>query len=352
MDRYVGLDVHAQTCTLAVMGPAGKRLREQVIETNGRTLVDAIKGIAGNKHVCLEEGTQSNWVVELLDPVAKRVVVIQPEKRRGQESDSLDAWHLAEKLRVGAMGTVVFKPGRELASLRDAVRGHAMIQQDLVRAKNRVRALFRARGIGGVDRRVYGADERHVFIRKLPKARRALAELLYAELDQLVACHDRAEKWLRAEAKRSGPVKRLEKVPGLGPIRAAQLVAVVVTPHRFRTKRQFWSYCGLSVVTRSSADWVAGSSGWQRRTTGTLTRGLNRNRNPMLKCVFKGAASTIIQKLPDHPLHLQYQNQVAAGTKPNLARLSLARRVAAIALAIWKNQEDYSVQRHASLIAG
>ena len=63
MDRYIGLDVHTQTCTLVVMGPSGRRLRETVIETNGRILIDAIKGIAGDKHVCLEEGTQSNWVV-------------------------------------------------------------------------------------------------------------------------------------------------------------------------------------------------------------------------------------------------------------------------------------------------
>jgi hypothetical protein len=37
----------------------------------------------------------------------------------------------------------------------------------------------------------------------------------------------------------------------MGPIRVAQLVSIVVTPHRFRTKRQFWSYCGLSIVMRS-----------------------------------------------------------------------------------------------------
>jgi hypothetical protein len=43
-------------------------------------------------------------------------------------------------------------------------------------------------------------------------------------------------------------------------VRVAQLIAAVVTPHRFRSKRQFCSYCGLAVVTRSSADYeVAGA---------------------------------------------------------------------------------------------
>jgi transposase len=41
----------------------------------------------------------------------------------------------------------------------------------------------------------------------------------------------------------------------LGPIRIAQILAKVASPHRFRTKRQFWAYCGLAVVTRSIADY-------------------------------------------------------------------------------------------------
>ena len=57
MDRYVGLDAHAQTCTLAVMGSTGKRLTSKVVETNGRALLEAIGGIPGRIHLCLEEGT-------------------------------------------------------------------------------------------------------------------------------------------------------------------------------------------------------------------------------------------------------------------------------------------------------
>jgi transposase len=44
-------------------------------------------------------------------------------------------------------------------------------------------------------------------------------------------------------------------LPTLGVVRVAQLTSAVVTPHRFRSKRQFWSYCGLAVVTKSSADY-------------------------------------------------------------------------------------------------
>ncbi len=59
MERYFGLDVHAASSTLAVTSQAGKRLQTAVVETHGRALVEAIRMVPGNKHLCLEEGMQS-----------------------------------------------------------------------------------------------------------------------------------------------------------------------------------------------------------------------------------------------------------------------------------------------------
>ena len=42
----------------------------------------------------------------------------------------------------------------------------------------------------------------------------------------------------------------------MGPIRVAQLMAIVVTSCRFRTSRQLWSKIGLAIEMRSSSDWV------------------------------------------------------------------------------------------------
>jgi transposase len=124
-------------------------------------------------------------------------------------------------------------------------------------------------------------------------------------------------------------------------------VAIVVTPARFRTTRQFWSYSGLGIVTRSSSDWVREGRSWTRKLT-AQTRGLNRNQQPELKAIFKGAATTVIQ-MPTHPLHQDFQRMTEAGIKPNLAKLTLARRIAAATLAMWKHEEDYdpSKQRRA-----
>jgi hypothetical protein len=68
---------------------------------------------------------------------------------------------------------------------------------------------------------------------------------------------------------------------------------------------------------------------------------LNRNRNPILKRVFTGAAESVIRRGLRQPLRASYRRQLEAGTKPNLARLTLARRIAGAVLAMWKKQEAY-----------
>lgn len=127
----------------------------------------------------------------------------------------------------------------------------------------------------------------------------------------------------------------------MGEIRAAQIAAVVVTPDRFRTRQQFWSYCGLGIVMRSSSDWVQGPQGKWVRAPVQQTRGLNHKHNRLLKQVFKGAAKTVVQQHPNDPLHADYERMVAGGTKPNLAQVTLARKIAAITMAMWKKKEDY-----------
>lgn len=214
-----------------------------------------------------------------------------------------------------------------------------------MRAKNRLKAVFLSRGISA-DAGVYDPKRRPAWLKKLPVPHRQLAEWLGRQLDEVEPLRDEAERWLHLESKTHPTIRKLATAPGMGPIRSAQVVAIGATPERFRTRRQFWSYSGLGIVTRSSSDWVRDrSGGWERAQT-LQTRGLTRKRQPRLKAVFKGAATTVIAQMPDHPLHADYQRMLQSGIKPPLARLTLARKIAAIVLAMWKHQEVYDSSRH------
>jgi hypothetical protein len=67
--------------------------------------------------------------------------------------------------------------------------------------------------------------------------------------------------------------------------------------------------------------------------------------------IFKGAATTVIAQHPDDPLNLAYQHWLAAGTKPNLAKVSLARKIATIALVMWKTEEEYDSSKHIKTVS-
>jgi hypothetical protein len=220
-----------------------------------------------------------------------------------------------------------------------------MVQADLVRSKNRWRALFRSRGIK-VDDDVYDPAKRKRLLSKLPASHRAAAAVLGEQLEALQDVHDQAEALLLEQAAKTPEVRRLATAPGIAAVRAAQIVAIVITPHRFRTKRLFWSYSGLGVVTVVSAEWEKDSRHEWTRRKAPQTRGLNRNRHPMLKSVFKGAALSVVTSMQKHPLHLAYQQHLKQGMDPALARLTLARRIAAAVLAMWKTKEDYDLTKH------
>lgn len=350
MDRYIGLDAHSQSCTLVVMSSTGRKLREMIVETNGKALVDAVRGIAGTRRLCMEEGAQSQWLYETLDPHVDELVVVHAAKHAGNKSDSIDAWGLAERHRTGATRTHRIFKANKLHGLRAAARAQRVAMRDMVRAKNRLRAVYRGRGIQ-VDTEIYSPTKRAPWEKKLPSAERKLAAQLAEHLDAMMATYKRANEWLKIESKKVPEVARLCTVPGLGVIGAAYIVATVISPERFRTKRQFWSYCGLAIVTRSSADWTQDESTgrWLRRPV-NQTRGLNRNRQPHLKTIFKAAALAVL-RMETHPLRDSYERTLRDGTKPNLARLTLARRIAAAALAIWKNKEDYDPAKHCPIAA-
>ena len=89
MDRYVGLDAHASSCTLAVVGPSGKRLGSYVVETNARALIEVLRGVPGDRHLCLEEGTLAGWLHEVLEPLVG--LDTGPERALGEGAGAADA---------------------------------------------------------------------------------------------------------------------------------------------------------------------------------------------------------------------------------------------------------------------
>ncbi len=342
MERYLGIDPHRDSCTLALVSPRGKKIKQMVVPTEGSALVKTVRDLRGPLHVCVEEGEWGEWISETLTPWVARLVVCRPEKRRGPKSDACDARELAERLRTNRTGPPVYKPSVEWARLREAVRLESKLTQDLTRTKLRLNSLYRRRGVTCPNGDLYLPRHRGKWVVRLPPSGRPCAELWGEQIDLLGELREKAERQMHTAAAKFPIWRMLQTAPGIAEKRAAILLATVVTPHRFRTKRQFWSYCGLGIVTRSTSDWVQQSGRWVRAPV-IETRGLNRASNRPLKAVFKGASQSARSMLRPNPFLDHYERMLEAGTKPNLAQLTLARKLAAIVLAMWKTESEYKL---------
>jgi len=339
--KYVALDVHQATTVAAVRAASGRVIARTVLPTEERALVAFLRGMRGAVHVTFEEGTQAQWLHDVLVPLGERVVVCdrRGERPQGNKGDQGDADQLAERLRQGSL-RAVYHGSPHRVVLKELTRSYANLVEDTTRVMLRLKALFRARGIRAPGRGVYHPAYRAQWLTRLPDAgARGRAAVLHAELDVLRQLRPKAKAAMVAEARRDPAWRVFRTIPFYGPVRVALLLATMRTPWRFRTKRNLWAYAGLAVLTKTSAEYELVGGRPVRRRRALLTRGLNRNHNRVLKDVFKGAATAATAR--PGPLQDWYHGVLARGVREELARVTLARKLAALTLRVWKNGEPF-----------
>jgi transposase len=343
-NKYVALDVHQATTSISVRDPQGRVIARSIVPTAATPLVEYFQGMRGAIHVAFEEGTQAHWLHELLSPVVDRVIVCDRRgERRSHKSDRRDADLLSRRLLTGDL-RAVYHDGSQRALLRELTRTYCNLTEDGTRTMLRLKALFRARAIRTRGQTIYTPANRAQWLAQLTdRGARFRAQALYAQLDVVRELRPQAKLAMVREARRDPAWHVLRSIPYMGPVRVSLLLATMKTPWRFRTKRNLWAYAGLAVVTESSADheFIAGRATRRRRKP--LTRGLNQNHNRILKNMFKSAAISALAR----PGELQdfYRTRIASGMRPEMARLTLARKFAALTLHIWKTGEAYDAAK-------
>jgi transposase len=348
--KYVAFDVHTATIVVVVLDGSGKLMSQAVIKTEATAVRDLLRGLSGEVHLTFEEGTQAQWLYELTRPLVAKVVVcnVRQWSTTGNKNDKLDALKLAQALRGGQLKTV-YHGSPSTQTLKQLAHNYDAITADRTRCMNRLKSLYRSQAIVCSGAAVYSKRSREAWLGKLSEAGRKMrAEFLYQQLESLSGLRREAKKELLKEAQKHLPFKRLCGVHGLGPVRVSQIIAEVGSPIRFRTKRQLWSYCGLSVVTRSSADYEFGETGIKRRTKNIQTRGLNQEYNRRLKRVFKSAA---LQALKEDSIKKIYSALTGKGVRAEMAMLTVARKLAAVTLAVWKSGEEFDEKRLTKQVA-
>jgi len=344
--KYIGLDVHQATISVVVLDGTGHLVMESVIETKAATILQLLHGLSGSLHVTFEEGTCAAWLHDLLRPHVAKVVVCDPRKnallKAGNKNDRIDARKLADLLRSGLL-SAVYHGENGVRTLKELARSYLTLTRDTTRVMNRLKALYRSWAIPCAGQKVYAPRYRNQWLAKITEGGvRRRAEFSYQQLDALQTLRQHVRRDLLTESRKHSAMKLLRQIPSIGPIRAALLIALMQTPHRFRTKRQLWAYCGLALKTSTSGEYRIVEGQLKRSKKFLAIRGLNTNHNHDLKNIFKGAA-TRASAVPG-PFQEFHAALVAKGMKPTLARLTLARKIAAITLIVWKKGVGFDAE--------
>jgi transposase len=346
-EKYIGLDVHQATISVAVLDVQGKTVMESIIETKAATILEFLAGLRGTLSVTFEEGTWAAWLYDLLKPHVAKLVVCNPRKnallKHGNKSDRIDARKLADLLRLNHLEPV-YHAQTGVRMLRELARSYLTIVQDHSRVMNRLKAVYRSWAIPCAGRDVYYTRHRSDWLAKIPEPGvRRRAEQLYLQLDMLQPLRLQARRELLSESRKHAITAKLRQIPSLGPIRSALAVAFIQTPQRFRTKRQLWTYSGLGLETRDSGEYRCVNGQFRRAKKQAFIRGLNKDYNHDLKALFKAAATRA--SVQPGPFQEFYQRSLAKGIKPTMVRLTLARKIAAITLTLWKKGEDFDAEK-------
>ncbi|HEV7514182.1 MAG TPA: transposase [Candidatus Acidoferrum sp.] len=289
--KYIGLHVHQATISVAILDSAGNLVMEAILETKSETILQFIRGLHGSLHVSFEEGTCAAWLHDLLRPQVAQVLVCDPRKNTlgkvGNKNDRDDARELAELLYRNKLKPV-YHGEHGIRTLKELARSYLIITRDLTRVMSRLKAIYRSWAIPCTGQKVYAPCYRAEWLGKIaePGVRRR-AEFYYQQFDALAALRQQARRELLHESQKHFAAKLLRQIPAIGPIRSALLVALIQTPQRFRTKRQFWSYIGLALKTYGSGEYRFVGGQLQRSKKALAVRGLNLNHNHGLKNIFK-----------------------------------------------------------------
>jgi transposase len=274
----------------------------------------------------------------LLQPHVTEVLVCDPRKdallKAGNKNDRIDARKLADLLRTGRLSPV-YHGENGVRTLKELARSYLALTRDVTRVMNRVKAVYRSGAIPCAGQHVYALRYRSQWLGKITEtAVRRRAEIDYQQLDALRSLRQQVRRDLLAESEKQSATRLLRQIPSIGPIRAALLIALMQTPHRFRTKRQLWAYSGLALQTSTSGEYRFVQGQLKRSKKFLAIRGLNANHNHDLKNIFKGAATRAAAV--SGPFQEFHAALIARGMKPTMARLTLARKIAAITLLVWK----------------
>ncbi|MBP7054080.1 MAG: IS110 family transposase [Phycisphaerae bacterium] len=256
----VGMDVHSVNTVLHFFDPQAaedRQHRSLTVPTTAKDLTAVLRPLKGQCRVAYEVGVQAQWVASVVRPLAAEVQVANSSRipwlfRDGRKNDKLDAKKLATLLYLRQLPTVHL-PAADVSAWRALINHRRSLIKRRTMLKNQVRSILRAFQERCPHKSCWTKVGR-VWLKSLnfDSARNIMMNSLLWELETLELHIDKVEEQLNQIAASQPAVALLRTIPGIGPRSAEAIVAFADQVSRFRNRKEFASYFGMTPTQDSS----------------------------------------------------------------------------------------------------
>lgn len=337
--EIIGFDLHKRESQLCRRSP-DSRVTDERIPTTRAHLGATFGGLAPAR-ILLEASTESEWVAAYLEQFGHTVTVADPNfapmyatRTRRIKTDKRDAHALMEACAAGT-----YRPAYRLTAARRHLRAELITRDTMVRTRSRmitvIKTLVRRDGL-----RVPSGATQTLTARVAALDLATIAPTLGAEVAPLLALLAplnveiaAADARLAALAATDPVIARLATAPSVGLVTAAGVVAVLDDITRFPSAHAVEAYLGLVPREDSSAD---------RQHRGAITKAGNTRARWLL---VEAGWRLLRSRAPEAAALRQWGRGVAHRRGSRIAAVALARRLAGVLYAMWRDEVAYDPAR-------
>lgn len=333
--EYGAIDLHQRYTWIRLVTADGAEILEKRVATTREALTVAFAG-RPRARILIESSTESEWVAQTIEACGHEVVVASPgyalmygHRDSRIKTDRRDVRALAEACRLG-----IYRLAHRVSAEQRARRRELKVRELLVRQRTALINLLRAElRQEGLRLRSCAADSvvRQYRALAVPTAVAEGVSLVIAALEDLSDAIAASTAALTTAAKADPVVQRLQTAPSVGPITSLTYRAVIDDVCRFRDARGVTAYLGLVPTEDSSGD---------RQRKGRITKAGPAGLRVLL---IQASWGIWRQRKGGGALH-GWVERLAARRGRRIAVVALARRLARILYAMWRDGKDYRVQ--------
>jgi transposase len=321
----IGLDIAKQIFQVHGVSADGnvtvkrKLRRSEVIGFFGRQ-ARCIVGLeaCGGSHFWAREIRALGHDVRLIPPA-----YVKPYVKRGK-TDAVDAEAICEAVSRPIMRFIPIKSAECQATLM-VLKSRDLLVRQRTQAINAVRGhlaelgIVAAKGLAKVGTLISIVRDEND--QRLPHAARTALKLLADQIEQLTQRINILEREIVTEVRRDETMRRIATIPGIGPITAATIQALVPDPDAFTSGRHFAAWIGLTPKMHSSG-------GNERLGK------ISKMGNPALRSLLVVGATAVLQHARRGATISPWLTALLARRPAKVAAIALANKMARIAWAL------------------